>query len=75
MYISAGPLGLWACGTALSSILHSSLFPIVVLSSPCTLFPLPYCVSLVLLVVLFPLPWRTFPVFLGGQIAYFPGGG
>ena len=36
---SAGPLGLWACGASLSSILHSSLFPIVVLSSPCGTFP------------------------------------
>ena len=31
--------------------------------------------SLVLLVVLFPLPWRAFPVFLGGQSAYFRRGG
>ena len=42
-FLSAGPLGHRACGGSLSSILHSSLFPIVVLSSPYTLFPLPYC--------------------------------
>ena len=51
--ISAGPLGHLVCGTALYSILHSSLFPVVVLRSlvllplPCGAVPLP-CGSVLL---------------------------
>ena len=52
-HISAGPLG--HVGVRGISLFHSTflLFPIVVFSSPCALFPLPYCGPSILCILRF----------------------